>query len=107
MNLTNQDSRDIKQIVNEIVDSKVNSSVNDLTRKINDLAASEDQKITKLENQVNSIQRDFSQVINRLDSLDKNVQLNEQERAIISAQLTRLHDWVEKAAAKIGVQFTR
>jgi uncharacterized NAD(P)/FAD-binding protein YdhS len=107
MNLTNQDSRNIKQIVNEVVDSKVNSAVTDLTKKINELATNNDRRTTNLESTVDSIQRDFNQVLNRLDSLEKNVQLSEQERAVVSMQLARLRDWVDNAAAKIGIQSTQ
>jgi hypothetical protein len=45
-------------------------------------------------------------ILVRLDSIEKDIAINEDERAVMGMQLTRLHNWVEKAALRVGVVFT-
>ena len=65
-----------------------------------------DGRFNTLETKADSTQNDINQILNRLESIEKDIQLNDQERAVMGMQLTRLHDWVEKAAAKVGIEFT-
>ena len=63
-------------------------------------------RFDELEAKVETLQRDMNAVLTRLDSIEKDIAINEDERIVMGMQLTRLHDWVEKAAKKVGVEFT-
>lgn len=101
MSLTKQDKIDIENIV----DAKVNKAVNELAEIISDFATNVDKRFNTLERDVTLIQRDIKSILNRLDSIEGDIQLNEDERAVMGMQLNRIHDWIEKTAAKIGVEF--
>lgn len=94
-----------KQDVQEIVDKSVNKAVTELSEIIQDFATQVDKRFDKLETDVAKLQSDMNSVLNQLDSIEKDIAISEDERAVMSMQLTRLHDWVEKAAARIDVEF--
>lgn len=62
--------------------------------------------VDELKVDLKQIQKDMQRILNHIDSIEKDISINEDERAVIGMQLTRLHDWVEKAASKVGVEFT-
>jgi len=41
----------------------------------------------------------------RLDSIEKQLEISEDERLVMAHQLTQLHDWVERATKRIDVKF--
>lgn len=88
---------DVKEIVN--------GAVVDLSEIIQDFATQVDKRFDKLETNVSKLQKDVDSILNRLDSIEKDIAITEDERAVMNMQLNRLHDWVEKAAARIGVEF--
>lgn len=49
--------------------------------------------------------KDLQQALNMLDALMKRQEISDDERLVMSHQLTRLHDWVEQAAARIDLKF--
>ena len=48
---------------------------------------------------------DLQRVLGLLDKISKDIEISEDERLVISHQLTQIHDWVEKAAKKIDLEF--
>ena len=48
---------------------------------------------------------DLQRVLGLLDKISKDIEISEDERLVMSHQLTRIHDWVEKAAKKIDLEF--
>ena len=48
---------------------------------------------------------DLQRVLGLLDKISKDIEISEDERLVISHQLTQIHDWVEKAAKKIDLVF--
>ena len=47
---------------------------------------------------------DLQRVLGLLDKISKDIEISEDERLVISHQLTQIHDWVEKAAKKIDLE---
>jgi archaellum component FlaC len=66
-----------------------------------------DTRFNSLEKEMKMQRADIHKLITRLDSIEKDIEINDDERAVIGMQLTRLHNWVEKAAARVGVEFIR
>ena len=62
-------------------------------------------RFDRIERKLDKLQDDMNSVLNRLDSIEKDISLNDDERVVMGMQLNRLHDWVEKAAKKVGVEF--
>jgi hypothetical protein len=48
---------------------------------------------------------DMQRTLGLLDSLSKRLEISDDERLVMSSQLTRLHDWVEQAAKRIDLKF--
>ena len=48
---------------------------------------------------------DLQRGLGLLDKISKDIEISEDERLVISHQLTQIHDWVEKAAKKIDLEF--
>jgi cob(I)alamin adenosyltransferase len=94
-----------KKEVQDIVSTAVNGAVDDLSAIINTFASHIDSRFNVIESQIAKLQRDVDAILNRLDSIEKQLEIDDDERAVMGMQLTRLHDWVEKAAQKIGVEF--
>ena len=64
-----------------------------------------DDRFTKIESDILRLQKDMQNVLIRLDHIEKKVEISDDERLVMAHQLTQLHDWVEKAAARIDVKF--
>jgi septation ring formation regulator EzrA len=62
-------------------------------------------RFDKIETKLDKLQDDMSSVLNRLDSIEKDISLNDDERQVMGMQLNRIHDWIEKTAKKVGVEF--
>jgi hypothetical protein len=48
---------------------------------------------------------DLHRALGLLDSLAKSQEISDDERLVMANQLTRLHDWVERAAERIDLKF--
>jgi len=48
---------------------------------------------------------DITRILNHLDAIEKQIEIDETERQVISLQLTRIHDWVIQAGKQIGLEF--
>lgn len=46
-------------------------------------------------------------ILNKLGSIEKRLEISDDERTVMAHQLTLLHGWVECAAKRIGVEFVR
>ena len=59
---------------------------------------------TKLDTQsdIMATKHDMHQLLNRLDSIEKQLEISEDERLVMGRQLDRLNQWIEKIADKIG-----
>jgi hypothetical protein len=54
-----------------------------------------DDRFNRLEDKVDVLQSGMERVLKRLDSIEKDLSISDDERAVMGMQLTRLHDWVE------------
>jgi len=50
---------------------------------------------------------DMQTVLGLLDALSKRQEISDDERLVMSHQLTLLHDWVEQAAKRIDLKFVQ
>ena len=66
-----------------------------------------DARFDALDTDIAGLRSDIRGVMNHLDKIEKDLTITEDERAVVSMQLTRIHRWVEKAAANIGVEFAK
>ena len=64
-----------------------------------------DERFSKVEFTLAETQKQVKNILNQLDSIEKRLEISEDERLVMSHQLTQLHEWVEKAAARIDVKF--
>lgn len=48
---------------------------------------------------------DLQTALGLLDTLAKRQEISDDERLVMSHQLTRLHDWIEEAAKRIDLKF--
>ncbi|MCA9324037.1 hypothetical protein KC992_02950 [Candidatus Saccharibacteria bacterium] len=49
---------------------------------------------------------DIQNILKRLDSIEKQLEISEDERLVMGHQLERLNRWVQELAAKIGYELT-
>ena len=78
-------------------------SSDDFTKLFNYMTERFDRIDKALEVKANS--NDLQTAINLLDTLAKRQEISDDERIVMSHQLTRLHDWVEEAAKRIDLKF--
>jgi len=64
-----------------------------------------DERFSKVEFTLAETQKQVKNILNQLDSIEKRLEISEDERLVMAHQLTQLHEWVEKAAARIDVKF--
>lgn len=64
-----------------------------------------DERFTKAEGNVTDIQKQIQHILNHLDSIEKRIEISDDERIVMAHQLTRLHEWVEQAAERIDLKF--
>lgn len=64
-----------------------------------------DERFSKVELTLGDTQKQVQNILNQLDHIEKRLEISEDERLVMAHQLTQLHEWVEKAAARIDVKF--
>ncbi|MEJ0073346.1 MAG: hypothetical protein WDN27_04685 [Candidatus Saccharibacteria bacterium] len=64
-----------------------------------------DERFSKVETTLGDLQKQVQNILNQLDHIEKGLEISEDERLVMAHQLTQLHEWVEKAAARIDVKF--
>ena len=64
-----------------------------------------DERFSKAEVTLADTQKLIQNILNQLDNIEKRLEISEDERLVMAHQLTQLHEWVEKAAARIDVKF--
>jgi len=64
-----------------------------------------DERFSKVESTLEDTQKQIQNILNQLDNIEKRLEISEDERLVMAHQLTQLHEWVEKAAARIDVKF--
>ena len=64
-----------------------------------------DNRFTKGESAITKLQVLVGAIQNQLDSIEKQLEISDDERLVMAHQLTQLHDWVEQAAKRIDVKF--
>lgn len=64
-----------------------------------------DDRFSKVEVTLTDTQKQIQNILIQLDHIEKQLEISEDERLVMAHQLTQLHEWVEKAAARIDVKF--
>ena len=79
---------------------------------IDDVLSVLDVMMTKIDERFNNAEASHAKlylqvqnILNHLDSLEKRLEISEDERLVMAHQLTQLHDWVERAAERINIKF--
>lgn len=62
----------------------------------------------KLDSQIENMatKDDINQILSRLDSIEKQLEISEDERLVMGHQLDRLNRWVKEVADKIDYKLT-
>ncbi len=62
----------------------------------------------KLDTQIENMatKEDIQNILNRFDSIEKQLEISEDERLVMGHQLDRLNHWVQEVADKIGHKLT-
>lgn len=89
------------------IDTRIDKAVSDISGVIQDFATHVDRRFDGVETELSKLQKDMQSVLKRLDSIEKDISISDDERVVMGMQLNRLHDWVEQAAKRIGVEFVR
>jgi archaellum component FlaC len=79
--------------------------IDDVLQVLDIMMTKIDERFTKVENGVTETQKQTQHILNHLDSLEKRLEISDDERLIMAHQLTQLHDWVEQAAKRIDLKF--
>jgi len=96
-----------KSEVQTIVDRSAGKVVDELTGVFQGFLQQDDERFDKVESKMDGMQKQIQNVLDHLDSIEKRLEISEDERLVMAHQLTLLHDWVEKAANRIDVKFAR
>ena len=64
-----------------------------------------DERFSGVETRLEKTQKQVQSTLNHIDSIEKSLEISEDERLVMAHQLTQLHEWVEKAAERIDVKF--
>ncbi len=78
------------------IDSQLDKIVSAVAKGFNDIDKA-------LESKASS--EDMQRILSLIDSFAKRLEISDDERLVMANQLTRLHDWVEKAAERIDLKF--
>lgn len=81
------------------------SDIDDVLQVLDVMMTKIDERFNTNESKVTDIQKQVQSVQNHLDSIEKRLEISEDERLAIAHQLTRIHDWVERAADRIDIKF--
>lgn len=73
--------------------------------KVNERLDGIDERLNGIDGRLDGMQEDIRNIISHLDSIEKRLEISEDERLVMSHQLERLHAWVEKAGERIGLKF--
>jgi site-specific recombinase len=87
------------------LDQKTASRIDDVLGVLDVMMTSIDGRFNKIESEQAKMQAVTHNILNQLDSIEKRLEISEDERLAMAHQLTRLHAWVERAAERIDVKF--
>lgn len=63
-------------------------------------------RFDKVDSQFSDAKTEINQIFNKLDSIEKQLEITEDERLVMGHQLERLDRWVHEVADKIGHKLT-
>ncbi|MES2971086.1 MAG: hypothetical protein V4702_02070 [Patescibacteria group bacterium] len=79
--------------------------IDDVLQVLDTMMARIDERFNKIETSLETAQKQTHNILNHLDSIEKRLEISDDERLVMAHQLTRLHAWVEQAAERIDVKF--
>ncbi len=79
--------------------------IDDVLQVLDTMMTRIDDRFTKVEGDIADTQRKVQNILNHLDSIEKRMEISDDERLVMAHQLTQLHDWVDKAAQRLGIEF--
>lgn len=87
------------------LDRKIDDRFDDVLGVIDTMTTRIDERFNRVEGQQAKMQAQTQDILNHLDSIEKRLEISDDERLVVAHQLTSLHDWVERAAERIDVKF--
>jgi|GEM_PF-702883 ABC-type transport system involved in resistance to organic solvents, periplasmic component len=94
----------LEQKVNDL-EQKTDDRIDDVLGVLDVMMARIDERFLGVEGEQTKMQVQIQSILDHLDSIEKRLEISEDERLVMAHQLTRLHDWVERAAKRINVEF--
>lgn len=76
------------------------SAITDLDKKF-------EERFESVDAQFAAIDQHLATVNQRFAAIDQRLEISEDERLVMAHQPTRLHEWIERDAKRIGVEFAR
>ena len=85
--------------------SATRKDIDDVLNVLDVMMTRIDERFSKTETALADTQKQLHNILNQLDHIEKRLEISEDERLVMAHQLTQLHEWVEKAAARIDIKF--
>ena len=80
-------------------------NVDDILGVLDQMMTRIDERFSGSEVNITKLQTLVSNIQNQLDSIEKRLEISEDERIVMAHQLTRFHEWVGRAAKRIDITF--
>jgi hypothetical protein len=98
---------DVNQILRAIVtlDKKTDARIDDVLGVLDVMMTQIDERFRGVEGEQTKMQAQIQHILDNLDSIEKRLEISDDERLVMAHQLTRLHEWVERAAERIDIKF--
>lgn len=79
--------------------------IDDVLQVLDAMMTRIDERFTKVESDLTNAQKQIQHILTHLDSIEKRIEISDDERLVMAHQLTRLHEWIEQAAERIDLKF--
>lgn len=63
-----------------------------------------DVRFERVESDIHKIRADIQRIFSQLDSIEKRLEISEDERIILGHQIDRAYKWLKQVADKVGVE---
>jgi chromosome segregation ATPase len=93
-------------ITRQDLSSMAKSIVTDISSVVDDLMVRIDERFDRIETEQAKMRVEIQQILNSLDSIEKQLEISEDERLIMGHQLERLDKWVHELAEHIGFKLS-
>jgi Lon protease-like protein len=107
---TRSDLRDLADRTDQrfdALDKKIDDRFDDVIGLLQTFMVQVSDEFEKVHAEQRAMRRDIDRIMSHLDSIEKRLEISEDERLVMGHQLKRLQVWTEHLADKIGVDLTK